>query len=90
MLDHVEKSYNLTVQEDVVLAHRAHDAARVTALLKRVAEEADRLELIHLPDADRPLEVFAEDLRQEGAGLLWPNGIGSASAPVISQPTMAD
>ena len=62
-------SYNLTVQEDVLLADRAHDAARVNALLKRVAEQADRLERIHLPDADRALEVFADDLSQEGVGL---------------------
>jgi hypothetical protein len=33
-----------------------------------VAEQADRLEQIHLPDADRPLDVFEKDLRQEGLG----------------------
>jgi hypothetical protein len=63
-----EGSYNLTVQEDVLLADRVHDAARVNALLKRVAEQADRLERIHLPDADRALDVFADDLSQEGVG----------------------
>jgi hypothetical protein len=61
-------SYNLTVQEDVLLGDRAHDEARVNALLRRVAEQADRLEQIHLPDADRPLDVFEKDLRQEGLG----------------------
>jgi hypothetical protein len=59
-------SYNLTVQEDVLLGDRAYDVARINALLKRVAEEADRLEQIHLPDEDRRLDVFVEDLRKEG------------------------
>ncbi len=68
VLDRDDGSYNLTVQEDVLLGDRAHDAARVIALLTRVAEQADRLEQIHLPDADRILEVFAADLRQEGLG----------------------
>ena len=68
VLDREDGSYNLTVQEDVLLADRAHDGARVNALLKRVAEEADRLELIHLPGADRTLDVFVEDLREEGLG----------------------
>jgi hypothetical protein len=63
-----EGSYNLTVQEDVLLGDRAHDKARVIALLKRVAEEADRLEQIHLSDADRGLDLFVDDLRKEGIG----------------------
>jgi hypothetical protein len=63
-----EGSYNLTVQEDVLLGERAHDEARVNALLRRVAEQADRLEQIHLPGADRTLDVFVEDLRKEGLG----------------------
>jgi len=63
-----EGSYNLTVQEDVLLGDRAHDEARVNALLKRVAEQADRIEQIHLPDADRSLDVFVEDLNKEGLG----------------------
>ena len=61
-------SYNLTVQEAVLLADRAHDEARVDELLRRVAEQADRLEQIHLPDADRALDVFIDDLGKEGAG----------------------
>jgi len=68
VLDREDGSYNLTVQEDVLLGDRAHDAARVHALLRRVAEQADRLEQIHLPDADGTLDMFAEDLRQEGLG----------------------
>jgi hypothetical protein len=63
--DRDEGSYNLTVQEDVLLSNPEHDAARASALLKRVAEEADRLELIHLPGEDRTLDVFREDLLRE-------------------------
>jgi len=68
VLGNEKGSYNLTVQEDVLLGDRAHDKARVIALLKRVAEEADRLEQIHLPGADRGLDLFVEDLRKEGMG----------------------
>ena len=65
-MDRDEGSYNLTVQEDVLLAGPEHDAARASALLGRVAEEADRLERIHLPGEDRSLDVFREELLQEG------------------------
>jgi hypothetical protein len=49
-----------------LLAGPQHDAARANALLWRVAEEADRLELIHLPGQDRSLDVFREELLREG------------------------
>jgi hypothetical protein len=68
VLGNEKGSYNLTVQEDVLLGDRAHDKARVIALLKRVAEEADRLEQIHLPGADRSFDLFVEDLRKEWMG----------------------
>lgn len=68
VLDREDGSYNLTVQGGVLLGRRDHDAERVSGLLKRVAEHADFLEQIHLPDADRALDVFADDLRQEGLG----------------------
>lgn len=61
-----EGSYNLTVQEDVLLAATEHDAVRVRSLLARVAEEADRLEAIHLPGRDRSLDLFRADLLREG------------------------
>lgn len=66
--DRDEKSYNLTVQEDVLLAAPEHDHARALALLQRVGREADRLEFEHLPGSDQPLEVFQEKLKQEGIG----------------------
>ena len=37
-------SYNLTVQEDVLLGRPEHDVARVVALLARVAKSADQME----------------------------------------------
>lgn len=64
--ENTKGSYNLTVQEDVLLAGPEHDAARASALLGRVAEAADRLELIHLPGQDRSLQVFREELLREG------------------------
>jgi len=62
-------SYNLTVQEEVLLADPAHDVVRAQLLLQRVALEADRLEEIHLPDEDRTLERFRGDLVREGRGV---------------------
>jgi len=59
-------SYNLTVQEDVLLAEPQYDATRASALLRRVAEEADRLELIHLLGHDQSLGVFRKELLREG------------------------
>ena len=62
------RSYDLTVEEDVLLADQRHDAARAAMLVGRVAERADALEQIHLPALDQPLEVFEEDLEEEGSG----------------------
>jgi hypothetical protein len=66
VIDREPESYNLTVQEDVILGDRADDVARVESMLQRVAEQADYLELIHLPGADRALDIFAEELQREG------------------------
>ena len=63
-------SYNLTVQEDVLLAGSEHDSARATVLLRRVGVEADRLEKRHLRGADSPLDRFQDDLVGEGKGRL--------------------
>jgi len=62
-----EGSYDLTVEDDVLLVDPRHDIARVAMLLKRAAEEADTLEQLHLPSLDQPLDVFEVDLKQEGA-----------------------
>lgn len=61
-----DASYDLTVEEDVLLAHPAHDVSRVAMLLRRVADQADTLEQIHLPLFDQPLDAFEADLKQEG------------------------
>ncbi|MBI4263394.1 MAG: hypothetical protein HY657_03375 [Acidobacteria bacterium] len=61
-----EASYDLTVEEDVLLAHPEHDVSRVAILLRRVADQADSLEQIHLPSLDQPLDAFEADLKQEG------------------------
>jgi hypothetical protein len=63
-----ETSYDLTVEEDVLIAHPAHDVSRVAMLLRRVADQADTLEQIHLPSLDQPLDAFEADLKQEGGG----------------------
>jgi len=61
-----ERSYDLTVEDDVVLRDPRCDTARVTMLIRRVTEQADILEGIHLPNDDRDMKVFREDLGQEG------------------------
>lgn len=61
-----EASYDLTVEEDVLLGDPRHDVARVALLLRRVADHADALEQIHLPSLDQSLAVFEADLQGEG------------------------
>lgn len=61
-----DASYDLTVEEDVLLGDPQHDVARVALLLRRVADQADELEQIHLPSLDQPLDVFEADLQDEG------------------------
>jgi hypothetical protein len=65
-LDDLHGSYDLTVEEDVLLtARQEHDAARFQCLVRRVIEQADRLEQEFLPDLDQPLAVFRQELEQE-------------------------
>jgi hypothetical protein len=61
-----EGTYDLTVEEDVLLAAPEFDVPRVGTLLRRVVAEADALEQIHLPSLDQPLERFEADLKNEG------------------------
>lgn len=61
-----DASYDLTVEDDVVLGDPLHDAVRVGMLLKRVADQADALEQVHLPSQDQKLAAFEQDLRHEG------------------------
>jgi hypothetical protein len=66
IVGHDDASYDLTVEEDVLLGAPEHDVSRVSLLLRRVANEADELEQTHLPGRDQMLEVFEADLRAEG------------------------
>jgi hypothetical protein len=66
IIGHDDTSYDLTVEEDVLFGDPQHDVARVALLLRRVADQADELEQIHLPALDQPLNVFEADLQDEG------------------------
>jgi hypothetical protein len=61
-----ERSYDLTVEEDVLMGSRETDVLRVEMLLTRITKQADTLEQVHLPGRDQPLDVFEDDLREEG------------------------
>jgi superfamily II DNA or RNA helicase len=65
MIETNENSYDLTVEEDVLLAAEVFDKPRVAALVRRVAAQADQLEQRHLPGHDEPLETFRSDLEKE-------------------------
>ena len=60
-----ERSYDTTVEGDVLLAEEEHDAARVEMLVRRVVEQADWLEAHLLPGRDEPLTTFETDLNKE-------------------------
>jgi len=57
-------SYNLTVEDDVVLAEERYDAERVAELVTRVVRAADVVEK-HLLHIDQPMDTFREDLELE-------------------------
>jgi hypothetical protein len=60
------RSYDLTVEDDVLLGTDEHDLLRVGLLLRRVVEHADRLEREHFDDGhDEHLDAFEADLRGE-------------------------
>lgn len=59
------RTYNLTVEDDTLLATDTRtDALRVGLCLRRVVEAADAVELTLL-EADAPLSLFAPDLHNE-------------------------
>lgn len=63
-----EKSYDLTVEDDVLLTDQAqHDGQRVALLFERVLAFADKLERHRFGNVDQTLKVFEADLRKEGA-----------------------
>lgn len=60
-----QRSYDLTVEGEVLLdATGESDAARIAALIRRVARQADLLEHEHL-NRDEALETFEADLGKE-------------------------
>ena len=61
-----DAQYDLTVEDDVLLGDLSEDSARVGALLRRVLEQSDILEQIHLPLLDQRLTAFESDLKREG------------------------
>jgi hypothetical protein len=62
-----DRSYDLTVEDDVLLSDDpTTDAVRVAQLLRRTVTFADQLEQEHLPGQDAPLEAFRKDLAKEG------------------------
>jgi hypothetical protein len=61
-----ERTYDLTVEGDVLLTARPeNDAARVGMLLSRVVNAADALEQEFLPGQDEVLDTFHHDLVKE-------------------------
>jgi len=61
-----DRSYNLTVEDDVLLCGDGEvNAVRVANMVRRVTTEADRLEHLHLEGRDEPLTTFKKDLGNE-------------------------
>ena len=60
-----EGTYDVTVEEDVLLGEQFYDAGRVAALVDRVSTQADALELRHLSARDRRLSEFHADLTKD-------------------------
>ncbi len=67
ILTREQRSYDLTVEDDVMLGADAFDLERVGVLVARVVEQADRMERQHFGDErDAKLEAFEADMRKEG------------------------
>jgi hypothetical protein len=63
-----ERTYDLTVEGDVLLASTSEtDAMRVAQLIGRVVTQADMLEQEHLPGHDERIDTFREELTKEGS-----------------------
>lgn len=66
ILTREERSYDLTVEDDVLLGAPEHDVPRVGILVRRVTDQADWMEREHFgPDRDARIDVFEDDLRGE-------------------------
>jgi hypothetical protein len=61
-----ERTYDLTVEGEVILSHSGEfDTQRVASLICRVVAQADALEQEHLPGVDAALEAFREEPDRE-------------------------
>ena len=59
------RTYDLTVEDDVLLGNEENDVARVAMLVRRVVDAADVLEYHHLEGVDQRLDDFREDIEKE-------------------------
>ena len=61
------RTYDLTVEGDVLLGHKPEsDGLRVAMLVLRIAKQADALEYFHLPGQDHGIDAFRTDMEAEG------------------------
>ncbi len=69
ILANEDRSYDLTVEDDVLLGASSEcDLQRVGLLVRRVTGQADQMEHRHFDDGrDARLDVFETDLRREGS-----------------------
>lgn len=58
-----ERSYDVTVEGDVLLGKEVDDAARIAFLVEKVAHDADLLEQELLPGKDEPMIAFRHELQ---------------------------
>ena len=66
ILTNEPSTYNLTVEDAVLLGEPEWDVKRLSLLMRRVVETADALEQTRFGDLDQPMRVFKKDLRGEG------------------------
>ncbi len=59
--------YDLTVEDDVLLADETHDSVRVAMLIRRVVHQADQCEQRHLPGQDEVMAAFRSGLEKESS-----------------------
>jgi len=64
-----ERTYDLTVESDVLLAASDEtDDSRVALLVQQTVQQADKLEQEHLPGRDEVLTTFSVELNEATHG----------------------
>ena len=61
-----DEGFGLTVEAEVLLGDKKHDRDRVAWLVRRVVEDADRLEMALWPELDKSVDESRESLQSEG------------------------